>query len=70
MSDVSPEDIGRLKEAVDTLKKEVIGLRDEVSAVNKALSEIKGGKRVLWSLWSALGILAAVIGTYFTVRGQ
>lgn len=61
MSDVSHEDMGALKQAVTTLTNEVTLLRNDMANVNKTLSEIRGGKKALWGLLSAAGVLGGLV---------
>ena len=61
MSEISPEDIGALKEAVETLKTEVERLRTDVGTVNRTLAEIRGGKKVLWALLGAAGVMGGFV---------
>lgn len=57
MSEISSEDIGALKQAVSTLTAEVSALRKDMAAVNAALAEIQGGKKALWALLGAAGLI-------------
>ena len=57
MSEISHEDIGALKQAVTTLTDEVKKLREDMATVNTTLAEIQGGKKALWALLGAAGIL-------------
>jgi prefoldin subunit 5 len=61
MSEISHEDMGALKQAVATLTTEVTLLRSDMAAVNKTLSEIRGGKKALWGLLSAAGFLGGLV---------
>lgn len=61
MSEISHEDMGALKQAVTTLTAEVTLLRSDMAAVNKTLSEIRGGKKALWSLMGAAGFLGGLV---------
>lgn len=65
MSEVSPEDIGALKQAVNTLTGEVSALRRDMATVNAALAEIRGGKKVLWALLGAAGVMGAAASWLF-----
>lgn len=65
MSEVSPEDIGALKQAVATLTAEVTALRRDMAEVNHTLSEIKGGKKALWALLGAAGFLGGLVAWLF-----
>lgn len=57
MSEISSEDIGALKQAVSTLTGEVSALRRDMAAVNATLAEIQGGKKALWALLGAAGLI-------------
>ena len=57
MSEISHEDIGALKQAVTTLTDEVTALRSDMAKVNAALAEIQGGKKALWALLGAAGLI-------------
>lgn len=57
MSEISHEDIGALKQAVTTLTVEVTALRGDMAKVNSALAEIQGGKKALWALLGAAGLI-------------
>lgn len=57
MSEISAEDIGALKQAVTTLTDEVTALRRDMASVNAALAEIQGGKKALWALLGAAGLI-------------
>ena len=57
MSEISSEDIGALKQAVSTLTDEVTALRRDMASVNAALAEIQGGKKALWALLGAAGLI-------------
>jgi hypothetical protein len=70
MSEISAEDVGALKQAVLTLTTEMTLLRTDMARVNSTLAQIQGGKRVLWAVWSFLGIGGSILGTYLTVRGH
>lgn len=57
MSDISAEDIGALKQAVTTLTDEVMKLRSSMAKMENALAEIQGGKKALWALLGAAGLI-------------
>ena len=61
MSDQTHEDMGALKQAVTTLTSEVALLRNDMAQVNKALSELRGGKKALWALLGAAGFLGGLV---------
>lgn len=58
MTDIA-RDIGRLDEAVGTLKTEVHGMRQDVTEIRKILDETKGSVRVLLGVASVGGAIGA-----------
>lgn len=63
-------EIAGLKVKVEHLETKIEDMAKDMKSVVTTLAEIRGGKRVLWAVWSFLGIGAGIIGTYLTVRGR
>lgn len=61
MSELNPEDIGALKQAVTTLTAEVSLLRQDMTKVNLALSELRGGKKVLLTMLATAGLFGSAL---------
>lgn len=68
MSDAAQ--IAALQVRVGHLEDKIEEMATDVRAIRESLAEIRGGKKVLWSLWSILGAVIAAAGTYFTMRGH
>ena len=58
MSDETYRAIGRLEEAVETLKGEVVSMRKDMTEIVALAHQARGGLRML----SAVGVIAGVIG--------
>ncbi len=62
-------ELAALKVKVEHLEEKVDEMAGDLKSVLSALAEIRGGKKALWIIWSVLGGLVGIAGTYFTVKG-
>lgn len=62
-------ELAALKVKVEHLEDKVDEMSGDLKIVLSALAEIRGGKKLLWIIWSVLGGLVGMVGTYFAVRG-
>jgi hypothetical protein len=69
MSDVS-RDIGKLEEAVGTLKVEVHAMRGDLTEIKEAMREARGGIRMLISVGAVGGAIgAAIVKVWANLKG-
>lgn len=59
-------DFGRMESQIKTLLEEVSKLRQEVSTLNNRFAALDGGRKALWGLLVAAGILGGIIGTFMS----
>jgi len=63
MSEDIHRNIGRLEEAVDTLKGDMHAMRSDVAAIREMLATHKGGRKMLLTLMSISAALSAAVTT-------
>lgn len=60
-------DLGALEEAVDTLKREVHGLREDVAEIKAMMSKAEGGMRTLMAVATVSGVIGSA-ATWLVAR--
>lgn len=61
MSDISPQEFGRLTAKVETLEEQVAEMRADLKAVRDMLSEARGGWKLMLGIAGFAGAAGAVL---------
>lgn len=61
-------EIAAMKVEIANLKSQVSDMIDKLDIVVSTLAEIRGGRKVLWTTWSVLGVIMTAIVTYLATK--
>jgi hypothetical protein len=61
MTDIDPQEFGKIQALVITLERDVKAIKDDLRAIRDTLAEFRGGRRALWLLVGAAGSFGAAV---------